>query len=348
MATKSKEINTNYKALPVKVDIGDFILDVAESSERVLEGEVCDFDSKTLSWVKNKTRFAFDSLIKMFPNALNVIASFPQKAKEIFALDEEQLKKMQEMGLELKKIKGDPNSFESVFRERGKFLEQVRLKKTNLPSSNPAEFTQALTMASIAKQIENLSIAVENVAENVNAVLIGQWDDRLALTDGAKRIFLTALECENKEMRQSLLSSAVAQNSIAHSQIYRSLKTEIEMCKDFKKKKDAECQKILEQTFQHVQGYFDSCRTQCILLNETHEYKALASTTAMLKQEISEVFSRDNLLMLNSQTSKKDNPNFWSQTVNQNIESVVLKLNTIQTQANLQLECQRKMEISNG
>lgn len=140
MATKSKEINEIYKALPV---------------------------NKTLSWVKNKTRFAFDSLIKKFPNALNVIASFPKKAKEIFALDEEQLKKMQEMGLEL--IKGDSNSFESVFREKGKFQEQTRLKKMNLPSSNPAEFTQVLTMALIAKQIENLSIAVENVAENVNA-----------------------------------------------------------------------------------------------------------------------------------------------------------------------------------
>lgn len=347
MTRKTKKTNKENEVLPIKVDIGDFVLDVVESSEQVLEGEVCNFDSKTLSWVKNKTRFAFDSLLKKFPNAVNVIASFPQKAKEIFALDEEQLKKMQELGLELKNIKGDLNSFESVFREKGKFLEQARLKKMNLPSSNPAAFTQALTMASIAKQIENLSIAVENVAENVNAVLIGQWDDRLALTDGAKRIFLTALECENKEMRQSLLSSAVAQNSIAHSQIYRSLKTEIEMCKDFKKKKDAECQKILDQTFQHVQGYFDSCRTQCILLNETQEYKALSATTAMLKQEIEEVFSRDNLLMLNSQTSKKDNPNFWSQTVNQSIESVVLKLDTIQTQAKLQLECQRKMEIGN-
>lgn len=346
MNKKSKKEANVY---PLKVDIGDFALEIAESSEKVLEGEICNYEAQTKSWLKDKTKVAFDILMKKYPDAMNIVASFPKKAKEIFALDEDFLKEMLDKGYEIKKFKDDPTRFDAMFRDANNVIKKhAKLKKMELPASNPADFTQALTMAAMARQIENLSIAVENVAESVNTVLVGQWDDRLALTDGAKRILWTALNCENEKMRQDLLSTAIAQNSIAQSQIHRSLKSELEMCKDFKKRKNAECQKILSQVYAHTQGYFDACRTQCVLLNEAQEFKALAVTTEQIKSEIVTLFPKETLLLLNSQTDKKDDLNFWSKTVGSNIEKIEGKLENIGKNAKLQLENKRIMEIGNG
>lgn len=278
-------------------------------------------------------------LMHNMPNVWNVIASAQQK--KIYAVTQEFLDRMQKETLHFtNNSKGD--AFAPVVRDcNDKIAAHADIREMDFPSNAP----QAIALFALQKQLAEISYQLEDIKDCLDSVISGQWNDRLAQIDSAKKQFLLAQKINDPICKKNMLCQAVKSATEGERAILISLNDDLEhsateKSKFFSKnKKEDLIQKQILQSLAHFQSLTEAYQLELLIFDDLQEYSAISYVAERAQEDFKRLFTQDRLLELNSQTLKKDqknmsiDKNFWTQTFKERLDGCFERLSLVKQSA---------------
>ena len=204
-----------------------------QTAERSLFGGVSLFDDKSL--FDNIVKKDSDTAVKKFieeamaiPSFVDFIDKLKVNHKLVADISKNTQKLIDQGKLQLKPTVN--GNFSAILRDKGKFAEQITLKRESF-SPNLLDSLNNVTMQ---MQLKEVMEKLESIKEQVDRVLRGQQDDRIALCESAIQQMLNANYIQDKTFKQVCIGNAIKTVSDGRMQILLSIMRDIDFINNAK------------------------------------------------------------------------------------------------------------------
>ncbi len=211
-----------------KIVVNSNINNTIENPFAILDGEYSlnnkNFDALDVSrQTKNDIFNKLKSMLLKAPSAAGINNSFSDDDKLVAVLSENAQTLIHEGKATLYMAKDKSGLLPILKDKKGKFIEQVRLKKENLTP----ELIQNLNSFAVQVQLQQIVEQIEDISDGLKTIEAGQRNDRFGILEAAKQQYLEALECDDVEKRNRLIESVVVLGNMASNQLIATFKSDV-------------------------------------------------------------------------------------------------------------------------
>lgn len=284
---------------------------VQESSE-LLECSEGGLANQLFDWVDSKIskeqKNIFADLIEAVPVVAEMAKGLKKTQRLKLVFDDDVQKKIKDGVYHLMKKKDEDGVFKAVVVDgKGKIRAIANLKMEDvLNNVDIARLTSAMQAKAIQHQLREIAVKLEEMNASMEEVLMGQYNDRLALFYCGEAIYREALATQDVERRKQLVSSAIMQLTNAVTSFQATLSYDIKsICDKYDEEKgrftDIRMDKLKEKmvlintAFQTI--HKATTLKAAIYFNE-HEYAALTTVLADYKSFLERSLSETNATIL--------------------------------------------------
>lgn len=308
------------------------LLQLLQENEDVVENLPATQDGGLLSLeqiAKMTESKWFTSLQNVIPHIKNFVDE-RNKGDSVFCVSRKTMERIKKEGLQFIKNSGKDGLSPVLRNKSKKIVAHADLEELFLPMGDPS---MAIAMGALASQLAQIQEMIRDVQESIDDVYKGQWNDRIAKIDAAKKELQLSMNIENIERKNQIISNALCLACSGECEIILSLKDEINKCENLsilcstKKAK-----KTMNSLIGHIPTLFESWQIKLLLLQESKEIPALAAEANRIRNEIQTIFTKERLELLQGQTH--GNKNYWTETFKSKIASSENVLISIEKQSN--------------
>jgi hypothetical protein len=219
--------NSNYGI----IDLSDMVFPIAEQSLQNLS----IYDDESILF-KDSIRENNESIKKKLVDELSRIPAFVDPLKKIITkvkgkgsyvadITEEMQYRIDKGDLVLKEVDG---KISAILRDKnGKLAEHIPLKKESLSP----DILSLLNNIAMQIQLKQIVEEMKNIKSQIDRVLEGQQDDRIARCESSVRQLINARLTENESLKQMQIANAIQSIEEGKSQILLSMLRTIEYIK---------------------------------------------------------------------------------------------------------------------
>lgn len=226
---------------------------------------VLDISNQTKNDICNK----LESMLLKVPSAVGINNSVDDD-KLVAVLSENAQTLIREGKATLNMSKDKRGLLPVLTDKKGKYIEQVRLKKENLTP----ELIQNMNSLAVQAQLQQIVEQIEDISDGLKTIEAGQRNDRFGTLEAAKRQYLEALECNDIEKKNRLIEHAVVLGNQASEQLIATFKSDIIELTEAKSKKNRD--KFMLELKRSMRG-INEAKQVCAL-----GYLAIGEEKAML------------------------------------------------------------------
>lgn len=331
-----------------------FFLDNNESlieyTDRDLAGEIFEVADQA---IRRRQQEVLSSLMAASP-AVAELANGMKKTHRLKLVFSDDIKKKLEEGIyHLMEKKDNDGVFKAVVVDKdGKIVKLADLKWEEIMQGvDPAKLTSAMQGMAIQQQLKDISVQLEEMSSAMEAILIGQHNDRLSSYYSGESIFREALAMKDLELRKQLTASAILSLTTAISALQASLAYEIRfVCEKYDKTKDrfvgVKSDVLLDKMFvinSSFQTIHKAVSLKAAIYYKDGEYSALATVLTEYQRFLEKSLCEDNahILYLADPTAKKLDGT-WNMRKNQLPERIEKAKELLGTPSEYALEAKKE------
>lgn len=167
--------------------------------------------------------------------------------------------------------------------EAGRFGDYIPIKKETLVTGlNPTTLAMAMQMKAMQKQIEGMSVQLDQIDRNVKGVLRGQQNDRIAQYYTGVALYVESQGLQNEELRKSLISQAVKALSDASFKLRLNMQGDVQYLQDGEYKNEKKKRtKLIDERMNRIHEEFayihQASLLKAAIYCQEKEYGAMAT-----------------------------------------------------------------------
>ena len=240
---------------------------IAEYASDSLAGEIFDLADAEL---RRKRRDVMNAIVATSPAAAEIAKGMKRTQRLKLVFSDEVKKKLADGSYKLMKRKDKNGVFKAVIVDGDNKIRAIADLKWDevVKGVDPVQLTSAMQGAAIQMQLKEISDQLEDMSNAMEAVLIGQHNDRLALYYSGAAIFREALATSDVDRRKQLTTSSILALTEAIASLEATLAYEIKNV----------CSKYDEGKGKFVGIKSDSLREKMFLINSSFQTIHKATT----------------------------------------------------------------------
>lgn len=311
-----------------------------QTTEKSLFGEISLFDDKSLfdSIVKKDSDIVVKKFIEeamSIPAFVDVIDKLKVNDKLVADISENTQKLINKGILQLQQSSN--GNFSAILREKGKFAEQITLKQESLSPN----LLDSLNNVAMQMQLKEVMEKLESIKEQLDRVLQGQQDDRIALCESAIQQMLNANYIQDKTFKQICVGNAIKTVSDGRMQILLSIIRDIDFinnakCSFFGAEKQENVDKRMLELNKNLSTYIKASCVESMLFLSISESNSAIMPLKHCSYNLERYLDNNVRLKLNSNVGgdliQKDllEKDYWINKFPNNLRKIQEKINYVE------------------